>query len=215
MRRANGRSDRWSATRSSRLAWRKSTSSGSGRRTDRATACGPLGDQAPAHLGLDLLPQALPGGQHVVTLHPTGAGQQAGQGAVHIKHAHRLEDVRAPAHPPPLLHAGEPGDGQAGQPLHRLGVARAQRLVQQGGQVLAPVVDRGGRQGKVGVEDGVERRPVLRPLHHGGGHGRPQDAPIVERHMAHRLHGVDVLGQRHRQPGRPQLADEACEQVQH
>ena len=175
IRRANGRSDRCSAARSSRLAWRKSTSSGSGRRTDRATACGPRSATSRRRTSASTSSRKrCAGGQQVVTLHRTGAGQQAGQGAVHIKHAHRLEDVRAPRTPRP-----------SSMPASRATARRASRAPPRRRPSATPPP--AGRPGlrprrrssegaerEVGVEDRVERRPVLRPLHHGGGHGHPR-----------------------------------------
>ena len=68
------------------------------------------------------------------------------------------------------------------------------------------------RQREVDLEHGLEGAPVGVVLHQRGGQGVLEGLPVLERDVRDRLHGVEVLGQADREPGRAQLADEPAEQ---
>ena len=52
-------------------------------------------------------------------------------------------------------------------------------------------------------------------LHHRGAERVLERVPILDRDVLDRLHGVEVLGQRHRQPRVAELCDEASHQIEH
>ena len=64
-------------------------------------------------------------------------------------------------------------------------------------------------EGEVHLEGGLERPPVGGRLHQRRRQGVLERLAVLERDVAHRLGGVEVLGQRHRHAGGPQLVDEA------
>ena len=52
-------------------------------------------------------------------------------------------------------------------------------------------------------------------LHHRGAEGVLERLAVLDGDVLHGLHRVEVLGQRHRQPGIAQFGDEAGEEVEH
>ena len=73
----------------------------------------------------------------------------------------------------------------------------------------------GAAQAEVDLEHRLERPPVGVVLHHRGAERVLERLAVLDRDVLHRLHRVEVLGERHRQPRVAQLDDEAVEQVRH
>ena len=73
----------------------------------------------------------------------------------------------------------------------------------------------GPRRREVDLEDRLERPPVRVALHQRGRQCVLERLAVLDGDVADGLHGVQVLGQRHRQPRGPQLLDEAVEEVEH
>src|SRR3954463_3595789 len=73
----------------------------------------------------------------------------------------------------------------------------------------------GTAQREVHLEDGLERLPVGVVLHQRRGQGVLERLTILEGNVLHRLHGVEVLCQRHRESRSAQLLNEPRQQVQH
>ena len=69
-------------------------------------------------------------------------------------------------------------------------------------------------QREVDVEDGVERLLVALVLDEGGAQDALEQLAIVDVDELDGAHRVEVLGHRHRQPGRAQLVDEPLEDVE-
>ena len=74
--------------------------------------------------------------------------------------------------------------------------------------VLAPP------QREVDLEDGLEGLPVGVVFDHGGGQGVLEGLPVLEGDVAQGLHGIEVLGQAHRDAGGAQLLDESRQRLQ-
>ena len=99
-------------------------------------------------------------------------------------------------------------------------VALAHHLFEQLGDLFVGVVGirdlvMRAAQREVHLEDGLERAPVRVVLHQRRRQRVLERLAVVERDVLHRLHGVEVLGERHRQAGVAQLLDEPGEQVEH
>ena len=107
------------------------------------------------------------------------------------------------------LHGASLGRGQlVRQPLQQLvDVLLALELVGAG--------ERRASQREVHLEDCLESLPVGVALDQGGGQRVLERLAVLEWDVADRLHGVEVLGERHRQPCRPELPDEPGHQVDH
>src|SRR5207253_5160918 len=59
----------------------------------------------------------------------------------------------------------------------------------------------------------LERPPVGVVLHQRGAQRVLERLPVLERYVAHGLHGVEVLGEADREPGQAQLLDETGQEV--
>ena len=227
----------------------------------------PVGHQAPADLGLDLLLELLDARLVLVALEALlQRGEGLGRvvaGLVHEPLEHVVEvqvpqrpvEVVGAAHGAAGLHAGVALDRLAGErPQHGL-VALEQRPVEHLGQLLgahlvaagAPhaleplealeplqalhalelavalgpvavgVVAQGvllAAQREVDLEDGLEGAPVGVGLHQGGAEGVLERLPVLEGDVLDRLHGIEVLGQAHRQARLAELDDEAAQQLE-
>src|SRR5581483_2610548 len=84
-----------------------------------------------------------------------------------------------------------------------------------GGRPAVPVVGVVGLEGEVDVEEDVEGLLVVGVLDQRRPQRRLEGRTVLEVDVLQRPHGVEVLGHRHRQPRRPQLVDEARQQVEH
>ena len=146
--------------------------------------------------------------------------------------------VRRPRRQPRAAarHRAEPGDHLGGQLEHRLLVALGQRVerARRGTPASAcgVVADRAGSSSssrrpatpsptsprEVDVEERVERRPLRLLLDQRGGVPRLHGRPVVPVERAQRGDRVQVLGERHRQPGgaqRLQEGDVAIDETTH
>ena len=72
-----------------------------------------------------------------------------------------------------------------------------------------------GAQREVDLEHRLERPPVGVALHERGAERVLEGLAVLERDVLHRLHRVEVLGERYRQARGPQLLDEPREHVEH
>ena len=72
-----------------------------------------------------------------------------------------------------------------------------------------------GPHGEEDLEGRLEGAPVRGRLHQRGGQRVLQGLAVLERDVVDRLGGVEVLGQRDRQPGAAQLGDEPGQEVEH
>ena len=70
-------------------------------------------------------------------------------------------------------------------------------------------------QREVHLEDRFERLPVRVVLDQRGAQRVLERLAVLERDVPHRLHGVEVFGERYRQAGGAQFLDKPCEQIQH
>ena len=73
----------------------------------------------------------------------------------------------------------------------------------------------GPAQREVDLEHRLERPPVGVVLDQRRAERVLERLAILDRDVLHRLHRVEVLGERHRQPGIAQLGDEPVEQIEH
>ena len=82
-------------------------------------------------------------------------------------------------------------------------------VVAVGDLVLGPA------QAEVDLEHGLEGPPVGVVLHHRGAEGVLERLTVLDGDVLHRLHRVEVLGERHREPRVAEFGDEAGEQIEH
>ena len=90
------------------------------------------------------------------------------------------------------------------------------QLLQQLGQgVLVAVAEAELRaaQREVHLEHRLEGAPVGVVLHQGGGQRVLEGLAVLQRDVLDRLHGVEVLGEAHGEPGLPELLDEPGQQL--
>ena len=80
---------------------------------------------------------------------------------------------------------------------------------------LTVTVDAAGVEREVDVEDGVERAAVPEALHQRRREHLAERVPFGQRDLLDAAHRVEVLGHRDREPRRPQLVDEALQDVEH
>ena len=82
-------------------------------------------------------------------------------------------------------------------------------MISRGPEVGASVAGRlGAAHGELDPEQDLERPQVLGPLHERRPEGATDLAPVENVDLPERLGRVDHVRRRHRNPGRPELADE-------
>ena len=70
-------------------------------------------------------------------------------------------------------------------------------------------------EAEVDLEHGLERAPVRVVLHHRGAERVLERLAILDRDVLHRLHRIEVLGERHRDARVAQFGDEPSHQIEH
>ena len=161
--------------------------------------------------------------------------------ALEVQLPQRSIEVVGAADGPAGLHAREAVHGHTGELAHLLPVHVHERLEEHLRQLLgrdvahrAAALGAHGLHGlevgrttvvaladprrverEIDVEDGLEGAPVVVVLHQGRSERGLERAALGDVDVLDGAHGVEVLGHRHREPGRPQLVDEPLEHVEH
>ena len=163
---------------------------------------------------------------------------------VEVEGPQRAVEVVGAAHRPARLHPGVAGDGGGGEGPQGVGVEdgphqHGGQLLGRGVAARSPAghhprdrraaarpparpvrpvvvaVEGEGLEGEVHVEEDVEDLLVVGVLDQRGLQRRLERRPVLDGDVLEGPHGVEVLRHRDRQPGGPQLVDEARDQVEH